>query len=485
MTNHLTILLACIFVITTCLNCVGQETAKATKGELDVTVNLPGIFVADDKDEIKMEPSKYSGDLIITKILAEGVNVKEGDVLVEFDTDKVDEAIEEAENEATDAEVELKKAQAEHQTAQIDLEAKQAQLQSELAALEREVQAAIAKQVLEFAEKEQDIANSEYQLENTRIDLETLKKIYAERNLTTSNSGDILIERELLRIENGEKNIDYQKKQLAYYRQFDKSKTQLEKELEVEKKKAEIKKQKVTLEAAVAEKKGLVDKAQRKYDTANKKVEGLKQDRDQLQVVSPRDGVLFYGQTGQEMPAGVVIIGGSMPDIRKELRIGGRVKTHQILLTVATMDSLSIKMTVSEDDIQHLAKDLKISVFPVAFPTLEFDGVLTKVDQVATKPHFTSTIRRFNVRGKCTDKTPQLRSGMNCRVAIHAITKSDVVLVPVNGVFKQGDQFVCYVVNGSSFDQREVEIGLSNANHVEILSGLNEGETISLKRPKE
>ena len=74
----------------------------------------------------------------------------------------------------------------------------------------------------------------------------------------------------------------------------------------------------------------LSDKAQRKLDAAKRKVDGLKKDRDELRVISPRDGVLFYKTTGEDSPVGIVF-GGQNQD---ELEVGGRVSTHSILLTV-------------------------------------------------------------------------------------------------------------------------------------------------------
>ena len=185
------------------------------------------------------------------------------------------------------------------------------------------------------------------------------------------------------------------------------------------------------------------------------------------------------------MPAGIIIMsGGSSRDVRKELRIGGRVTTHKILMTVAKMDQLSIKMSVSENDIQHLKKDLRITVFPDAFPAGKFAGKLTKVDQVGTKNRFTSSAQsRFNVMGKCTDIAPQLRSGMNCRVCIHFEPEEETVLIPVSSVFSNEDKFVCYVKNGSDVQEREVEIGFSSPTQVAVLKGLNDGEEILLSRP--
>ncbi len=473
--------IACLYLATEAG--LAQETIKAINGDLDRVVNLPGIFVADDKDEIKIEPTKYKGDLIITRILPEGVHVKKGDLLLAFDTDKVDEAIEGAENEATDANVELKKAVAEFETAKIDLEANQVHLKIELTHLQKEVEAAKEKQLMELEENEKSIVDSEYQLSQALVDFDTLKNIYEDRSIQSSVSGNILFEREEKKIDNNRKRIDLLKKELDYFKKFDESKNQLEKELDVEKKLAEIKKEKVNLEAKLAEKESVVIKAQRKMDAATRKVDGLKLDRGQLKVESPRDGVLFYGQTGNEMPSGVIIFGASRNDVRKQLRVGGRVSTHKILQTVATMSQLSIKMSVSEDDIQHLRNELPLTVYPDAFPARSFAGKLTKVDQIATKLGFTSQTREFKVMGKCADEAPELRSGMNCRVAIHVDPVSDAILIPVASVFHEGDSFFCFVKNRAESEKREIVIGASNAQMVQVTDGVSAGDEILLVRP--
>lgn len=462
-----------------------QETAKAKRGDMQLEVNIPGIFVADDKDEIKMEPEKYSGDLIVTHILPEGADVKQGDVLIEFDQAEVLDAIDEAQNEVTDAQVEFKKASAEHQSAKIDLESQTAQLQTELEMIETEILAAKSKQGLELLEKKKAISDSEQALADREVDFETLKQVYQERGIDPgeSNSGQIIIDREVKGIENAKKRVEVQNKELAYFQKFDKSKVQLEKELDKSKKQAEIDKARINLAAVVAEKKSVVDKAQRKLDAANRKLEGLERDAQQLQVVSPRSGVIFYGTTGNELPAGV-IVSGNIPDVRKELRIGGRVKTHKVLMTIATMDNLSIKMSLTENDIQHVNPDLPIEVHPNAYPKLKVAGVLTKVDQIATRTGFRpSAPRRFTVMGKCTDLASELRSGMNCRVTIYPKKITSVLQIPITSVFAEQDEFYCFVKRGETFEKTPVKIGLSTIDQVQIIEGLQEGDTVSLARP--
>ncbi len=448
-------------------NLRGQDntelTAEVTQEDLKIEVELTGVFVADDKDEIAMEPTKYRGDLIVTKILAEGAEVKKGDILMEFDTNKLDEALEEAENEVTDANVELQKATAELESAKIDSNSKLIQLQTELEFLNTEVKAAVEKQELEVAEKEKGITDAESSLADSKVDFQQLKELYQQRNRPTATE-DILVAREEKKIADQELSIEKLKREFKFFLDFEKEKTKKEKELEVAKKTSEIEKEKITLEAAVAEKQSVVDKGQRKLETAEKKVEGLKADREQLKVVSPRDGVLFYKTTGEDANMGFVFGGGE----QDELEVGGRVKTHSILLTVATMENLSVKMQVKEDDIQHMKKNLPITVRPDAFPSLSLTGKLTKVDQIASRTDLFSNIRRFTVRGKCSDEEGNLKSGMNCRVVVHADKIPNAIQVPIVAVIEDGGKYFCNVKNGRKVEKREIQIGLSNNEVVEI-----------------
>lgn len=462
---------------------LAQDTTTATREDLNLDVNIGGVFVADDKDEIKIEPKAYTGELIITRIVPEGATVKTGDVLIEFDSAELDEAIEEARNEVTDAAVELKKVNAEYQSAVIDKGSQETQLQAELDVLKREVEAAKAQQVLDIEEKKRELVQSRERLEQLKNDMKMLQNIYNERNLQTSTSGDILLERQRISIENAEKGIQFEVRRLEYFEKFDQNKEQLEKELDIEKKQAELEKQTILLAAEVREKESLVTKAQRKLDDANEKIGKLQHDRDQLQVVSPRDGVVFYGETGNELPAGI-IIGGTMRDVRDELHIGGRIRIHEILMTIATMTHLSIKMDVPEEDIQHLENGLPITVYPDAFPKDSFAGKLTTVEQTpASTSFYVNAEKRFKVMGKCTELAPLLRSGMNCRVTIHTEVVKDAVLIPVVAVVESDGDYYCYVSKGGEPERRKVTIGFANTEKVQVTDGLNEGEIVYLGVP--
>ncbi len=457
-------------------------TAEVTKGDLAIAVELTGSFVAENKDDIRVEPKTYRGDLILTSLLPEGSEVKEGDVLMEFDPSTLERSLEDARNEVTDKKVDLDKAEAELAAFEIERDTTLKQNQMELEMEQRELAKAGEQALLDLADKEQSVVDAEHNLADARVDFEQLTQLYEERELHTATE-NILIDREKRRIQDLERGLVKTKAEVELWKKYDQNKTILEKELEVVKKEAELKKSQIRLGADRGEKQAEVAKAQRAMDKAEREVSELEEDAAGLRVTSPREGIVFYGTIGGDMFSDVVVFG--MSDQTREMQVGGRVRTHQILMTVASMDQLSIKMSVLENDIQYMKPGLPISIRPDAFPSLAIDGRLTKVDQIAARTAFMSDIREFTVRGEYEGIFKQLRSGMNCRVTVHADTVPDAVQVPVLAVFSEGGEFYCLVKEGKDTSRRPVELGATNGTMVEVTEGVRPGETIALWDPNE
>jgi multidrug efflux pump subunit AcrA (membrane-fusion protein) len=444
-------------------------SASVTRADLKIEVELTGSFVAENKDEIRIEPEAYSGELIVTKLVAEGTTAKKGDVLMEFDPSSLERSLEDARNEVSDKNVALDKATADLRSFEIECRTNRAQSQMELTLAERELGKATDQSEWELADKEKSIKDASDRLADGRIDLEQLTQLYKERELHTATE-NILIDREKRRVSDLEREVEKAKHEVELWKKYERTKTIDEKQLEVDKKNAEIEQAEIQLDADIKEKQAEVNKAQRALDKAEREVRELESDAASLQVVAERDGIVFYGTIGGDDPfGGVVFIGGNR---NNEMRIGGRVRTHQILMTVASMDRLAANMKVLENDIQ-----------PDAFPSLVMDGKLTKVDQVANRTGLFSEVREFTVKGEYEKVYEQLRSGMNCRVTVHADTVPDVLQVPVLAVFAEGGLFHCLVRNGGSVEKRPVKLGATNGSTVEITEGLRAGETVSLWDP--
>ena len=87
------------------------------------------------------------------------------------------------------------------------------------------------------------------------------------------------------------------------------------------------------------------------------------------------------------------------------------------------------------------------------------------------------------MRGKCNQANRQLKTGMNCRVIVHADRVPDAIQIPIVAVIEEGGKYYCNVKTGKRHQKREIKIGLSNAENVQVTEGLRTGETVYLSDP--
>ena len=69
-------------------------------------------------------------------------------------------------------------------------------------------------------------------------------------------------------------------------------------------------------------------------------------------------------------------------------------------------------------------------------------------------------------------------AGAPVQVDIDAELHADVVLIPAPALVREGEETAVFVVNGDKAQRRPVQVGLTDGEHVEIVSGLKAGEMV-------
>jgi hypothetical protein len=146
-----------------------------------------------------------------------------------------------------------------------------------------------------------------------------------------------------------------------------------------------------------------------------------------------------------------------------------------------------VKSKAREIDLYKLALGQRGRVMVDAYPDAFFEGKLTFIGALATAESAEPGQEKyFQVTFALTGEDKRLRPGMTCRVAISALSLQQVLAVPVQAVFQNGDQDYCYVLNDfGDLTVREVTVGAQNENLAEIITGLEAGEQVSLVNPNE
>jgi len=150
-------------------------------------------------------------------------------------------------------------------------------------------------------------------------------------------------------------------------------------------------------------------------------------------------------------------------------------------VTIIDLARLQVDTFVDEVDIGKVSPDQR-AVFTVdSFPACEFEG---KVVTIYPKAVIQENVVNYDVVVKIIDSYEGfLRSEMTASVTIFLETHKNVLTLPVKAIKRDQGKNVVYLMSSGGPQSREVKVGWKNSQWVEILSGLDEGETVLLESP--
>jgi len=239
-------------------------------------------------------------------------------------------------------------------------------------------------------------------------------------------------------------------------------------------------------------------KAQTTLDNAKERLQDT-------QLESPIDGIILQKnvEEGQIIASGISAVSGGTA-----------------IASVADMSEVLVRASVDEVDIGQVKAGQKATVIAESYPDREFQGVVARVHPQAKVDQNVTT---FDVTIDVDNSDGLLMAGMNASVEIIAGYEENVLLVPrealtdaraiarmiganpmaqggsrgggQNGGMRQGGHAggpgnsgnngkpehptkMVIVVKDGQQEPRQVEIGLSNFEKAEVISGLAEGDTV-------
>ncbi|MGK5087341.1 efflux RND transporter periplasmic adaptor subunit [Bdellovibrionota bacterium FG-2] len=148
----------------------------------------------------------------------------------------------------------------------------------------------------------------------------------------------------------------------------------------------------------------------------------------------------------------------------------GKTSAMNLLLPKGTV---WVYAEVFEYEVAGLKAGLKIEVEAPSIPGKVFMGKLSSINPVVNSP--TRTVR---VRASVPDPQGLLRPDTFMNVKIK-VDLGEKLAVPENAVLFSGEKAFVYVVKDQGrFEPHAIQTGLKSQSYYEVLSGLNEGDTI-------
>ncbi len=145
------------------------------------------------------------------------------------------------------------------------------------------------------------------------------------------------------------------------------------------------------------------------------------------------------------------------------------------LMTVADLESMEVKISVDELDINKIKLGQQANITSDVYPDENFTG---KVSKISMEGNSQNGVTTYDVTIKLDDRR-SLMSGMNVNVEIMAESRENVLTVPIGAVRRmQGEYMVTVKDSSGSVKNVKVELGLATKDKVEITSGLSEGDIV-------
>jgi HlyD family secretion protein len=139
---------------------------------------------------------------------------------------------------------------------------------------------------------------------------------------------------------------------------------------------------------------------------------------------------------------------------------------------------------VDEADRGRLGPGQTSTVRIDAIADKEFQAKVAEISPLA-KIDYSSWpfVKDFDIAIQIMDVDPRIRPGMSAsgRIAVDRI--ADGIIVPPEAVFEKNGGSVAYVLHGSQFEERPVQVARRSKAELLIGSGLRAGEQVALKDP--
>jgi HlyD family secretion protein len=452
-----------------------RKTYKLEPKRLKIDISLDGALVARKMAEVPLHPKVWS-EFEIVDVIDHGAKVHKGERLIKFDDEKINEAIQNLEIEQRLNDLTIMKSEEEmpRMEKNLKLDFEDADRSNEHAKEDfkryNEVDRPMAIKLAEFIVKYYN-----FMLDYEKDELHELEKMYKADDLTEETE-EIVLKRQRSQVEFAEFSLQ-------------EAKVESDEMIKVRIPRADIRMKEALDRAALAKARAQMALSL-DLDRARNELEQRKQlraksidkhakllgDKELMEIRSPADGIVFYGQCTDGRWA-------DTPSLIKRYKPHNNVTADSVLMTIVELRPLYVTSTIDEGKRPEVADGQKIKV---ALPAEGSDRVSGEVKSISPIP---VSPGKFEINFDVTqDQIPKwVVPGMSCKVSVNVYDKKDALVVPKKAVHDDKydpDQHYVWLVNADDEEakprRRNVKLGKRKDDEVEVLKGLKKGDVISL-----
>jgi HlyD family secretion protein len=212
--------------------------------------------------------------------------------------------------------------------------------------------------------------------------------------------------------------------------------------------------------------------AQGQFNIQSRQRTDLYEQQDKCLLKATKPGLVVYGSGRDEMWGG-----------EERVREGASVRERQTIVTIPDMSKLSVRVKIHESYIKQIKKGQKARITVDAFPDKTLQGEVSKVALLPDSQNrwLNPDLKVYLTTISIQTTNDWLKPGMSAKVEILVNHLTNAVYVPIQAVRAIDGKEICFVLNGSRPERREVQVGEFNEEFIEIQKGLKAGERVLLR----
>jgi len=159
---------------------------------------------------------------------------------------------------------------------------------------------------------------------------------------------------------------------------------------------------------------------------------------------------------------------------------GQTVTTSDAIVVLS--DHLIVRAEVDETDIDDISKNMKAIITLDAYPDTKINA---SVEHMYYESETVNNVTIYHVDLVLQEVPHFYRSGMNASVDFVLKDKKDILVIPVDAVYKNGENY-CLVKqpNGKDPVKTRVELGITDDKNIEVISGVSQKDCLIIKSKK-
>lgn len=198
---------------------------------------------------------------------------------------------------------------------------------------------------------------------------------------------------------------------------------------------------------------------------ADQRVKEITDAISDMRLAAPRDGTVIYstGWRGEKK------------------KVGDTCWQNEEVLELPDLRAMMAEGEVDEADSGKLAEGQRVTLQLDAHPDLEFTGLVGSIWKTVRRKTWRNPLKvaRLEIDLDETD-TRRMRPGMRFRGKLETERVEDALLLPVDAVFLGEHGPLVYRGGLFGHEAVRVKLGRRNEDYVEVLEGLEEGDSVSL-----